>query len=102
MVLGKVQGLQKQSGSSRHRILAFLAVCNQHEGGNTPAVMPYTLKRDYLRLSAITYQSCGLEKRDRPVGLSLLLSFVSEKELGKNRGFSLLFSKYCFNFTDYI
>ena len=36
-------------------------VCNQ-SADYMHKVMTYTLKRDYIRLTAITYQSCGLDK----------------------------------------
>ena len=34
--------------------------------------MPYTLKRDYIRLAAITYQSFGLDKNKAPAFASAL------------------------------
>ncbi len=50
--------------------------------------IPFALQTDYIRLTAITYQSFGLYKnkalRDEVL---YFLSLVSEKELYKNRGF---------------
>ncbi len=52
---------------------------------NTPAVMPYSIA-DYIRLTAITYQSFGLDKKNK---FLLKLVFFWRRHPESNRGWRL-------------
>ena len=52
----------------RNEIATLVAyVINPKDYINTPWVITYTIKRDYIRLTAITYQSFGLDKNKAPL-----------------------------------
>ena len=61
--------------------------CNQSEG-NTPAVMPYTLRVITFAYRRLHTNPSDWIKNKTVRRLSYFLSFVFEKELGENREFS--------------